>query len=91
MAIWKHHRGIVFIQGETTDGADEPGVGAVRVWQRVSQLVEVTRADRAVRIPVVRVLLVTMTINGQGISRPKLTRSTGTRFKEPFLCTHISR
>ena len=51
----------MLVQGVPTDGADESGVGAVRVGQRVSKVVQVSTAHWAVAVALNRVLFVTMT------------------------------
>ena len=61
VSIGKHHRWVVLIQGVPADGADESGVGAVRVGQRVSKVVQVSTAHWAVAVALNRVLFVTVT------------------------------
>ena len=51
----------MLIQGVPADGADESGVGAVRVGQRVSKVVQVSTAHWAVAVALNRVLFVTVT------------------------------
>ena len=51
----------MLVQGVPADGADESGVGAVCVWQRVSKVVQVSTAHWAVAVALNRVLFVTVT------------------------------
>ena len=51
----------MLVQGVPADGADESGVGTVRVGQRVSKVVQVSTAHWAVAVALNRVLFVTMT------------------------------
>ena len=72
VSIGEGHGRVVFIHGITREGADEVGLGAMGIWERLGQSIERFRAHGTLRIA----LRLLVTLTGRRTHRKSRTINT---------------